>query len=285
MPFFMKQFFTYNGELFPAGTPVFPHSCRAFRFGDSLFETIRFNNGGLLLLDFHIERLLKGMRLLGIEPGDIINPKFLESAILELADKNDIRRHGRVRITVFRKESGLSEPISCIPEWLIECNSLPEHYFGLNKKGYTIDIASENRKASGPLSNMKSGNYLIYILAAEMANKLRVNECLVLNDAGRIADSSIFNVFLIKNNVVYTPSLSEAPVEGVMRRHILTYFQTEGNPVQETAITIGDLQSADEVFLTNALFGLRWVESFQSSRYSNTITSNIYSDLFQQYIT
>jgi branched-chain amino acid aminotransferase len=281
----MQQFFTYNGNLYPTGTPVFQPSSRAFRYGDSLFETIRLHNGRLLLFDFHFDRLTKGMQLLGIETGDCINQQFLQSAILELANKNNLIRNGRVRLTVFRKDTILNEPVSSAAQWLIECTALPKEYFSLNQQGFSIDIASDNRKPSGPLSNTKSGNYLLYVLAAQLANTLGVSECLVLNHAGRIADSTRFNLFLIKNQIVYTPSLEEGPVEGVMRRHVLKYFQEQGKPVRETAINISDVEAADELFLTNALYGICWVGTFQSFNYTNTITRRLYTDLFQQYLT
>ena len=67
MPFFMEQFFSYNGKLFSAGTPVLSPSSSAFRFGDSLFETIRINFSQLMLFDLHLERLFKGMLALGFE--------------------------------------------------------------------------------------------------------------------------------------------------------------------------------------------------------------------------
>ena len=278
----MEQFFIYNGKLVPSGTPVFTASNRAFRFGDSLFETIRLNKGHLALLDLHLDRLFLGMKTLGLEVPIGFDHRFLEEAILRLAYTNGHTEFGRVRLTVFRKDGGFNDPVSSHPEWTIECNSLPGHYQHLNEDGYHIDIDLTNTKGKGPLSNIKSGNYLVYILAAERARELQVNECLVLNSDGRIADSSIFNLFLIRNQIIYTPSLQESPVAGVMRRHVIQHFELSGNPVRESAISITDLEGADEVFLTNALFGIRWVKSFRSFQYGNKMTRQIYSDLFQQ---
>jgi len=280
----MEQFFSYNGKLFPTGTPVFSPSSPAFRFGDSLFETIRINHGQLMLFDLHVERLFKGIRALGFDLPGLFTKEFLESAIVNLARKNCVLDYGRVRLTVFRKEGGVSDPISSLPDWIIECSALADQYLRLNEIGYSIDIASNNKKGTGPLSNIKTGNYIIYILAAQIAKERKLNECLVLNNAGRIADSSIFNIFLIRDGILSTPSLDEAPVAGVMRNHLINHFHQVGNPVQEKPVTIEDLESADEVFLTNALYGIRWVKSFRSTTYSNTTTRLIYSDLFKENI-
>ena len=278
----MEQFFSYNGTLFPVGTPVFSPSSPAFRFGDSLFETIRIKHGRLMLFDLHLERLFKGMHALDFELPGLFTKEFLESAIVNLTLKNRVLDHGRVRLTVFRKEVGLNDPLSSLPDWTIECSSLADQYLQFNENGYSIEIDSNNKKGIGPLANIKTGNYLIYILAAQFAKERKLNECLVLNNAGRIADSSIFNLFLIRDGVLTTPSLDEAPVAGVMRRHLINHFLLAGNPVQEKPVTIEDLENADEVFLTNALYGIRWVKSFRSTTYSNKMTRRIYSDLFQK---
>ena len=277
----MEQFFSYNGKLFSAGTPVLSPSSPAFRFGDSLFETIRINFSQLMLFDLHLERLFKGMLALGFELPDFFTKEFLHSAIISLARKNRVLDHGRVRLTVFRKEVGLKDSISSLPDWIIECSSLAEQYLQFNENGYNVDIDFNNKKGTGPLSNIKTGNYLIYILAAQFAKERKLNECLVLNNAGRIADSSIFNLFLISDGILSTPSLEEAPIAGVMRRHLINHFRETGNPVKESPVTIEDVERADEVFLTNALYGIRWVKSFRTTTYSNKMTRRIYSDLFQ----
>lgn len=277
----MEQSLIYNGNVFPAGTPLLTASNRAFRFGDSLFETIRLNRGDLALFEYHADRLFKGLRALGFEVQTQFDQQFLKESILKLAHINGITEYGRVRLTMFRKE-GSDGTVTSLADWIIECSPLPGHYQQLNEDGYDIDIEYKNTKGKGPLANIKSGNYLLYILAAQRARELQVNECLVLNSDGRIADSSVFNVFIIRDQKLYTPSLDESPVAGVMRRHIISHFQQLGNPVREGSISIADLEGADEVFLTNALFGIRWVKSFKSARYGKKMTSQIYSDLFQQ---
>ena len=282
MPFFMEQYFIYNGQLFPADSQILTPASRAFRFGESLFETIRLEKRSLHLFQFHLDRLFDGMKILGFECPTAFNREFLTESILRLADVNGIANYGRVRLTISKGETSMNSSNPSKPDWIIECNTLPEHYLGFNESGYSIDIDDTNTKGSGPLSNLKSGNYLLYILAAQRAKELQVNECLVLNSAGRIADSSIFNIFLIRNKVLYTPSLLESPVAGVMRRFLINYFHQSGHPVMETAIKVSDLEQADELFLTNALYGIRWVHSFRSSNYGNHISRQIYHELFEQ---
>jgi len=278
----MQQFFLLNGKLFPAGTPVLGPASRAFRFGDSLFETIRMEFGKPLLFKLHIERLIAGMTTLGFDIPFHFNEQKLVAEMVKLAAKNGVSKYGRIRLTVFRKEGGLYDPVSNLPEYIIECSELPDNYQRLNENGFDIDIAADNIKGGGPLANLKTGNYLLYVLAAQAARERKVNECLVLNSFGRIADSSIFNVFIVKDGVVSTPALEEGPVAGVLRRHLIDHFRNAGNPVEEAGISIADLESADEIFLTNALYRIRWVKSFRSKTYPNQFSANLYSKLFQQ---
>lgn len=268
--------------MFILGTPILSPASRSFRFGDSLFETIRFNNGSLELFDFHMERLFTGLRLLGFELSALHTADKWRQEILSLAAKNQLTGPGRVRLTVFRGDGGLYDAVSNQPFYTIECSSLSENYQRLNENGFIIDTLPEHRKGSGALSNLKSGNYLLYILAAQRSRMLKVNECLVLNESNRIADSSIFNLFLVKDGILKTPPLSEAPVAGVMRRHLLQELPFFGYQVQETPISENELLLADEVFLTNALYRIRWVREFRTARYANKIGREIYSKLYQQ---
>lgn len=282
MPFFMQSYFIYNGRLMPGNSQVIAIENRGFRFGESLFETMKLVDGNIRLFDLHMRRLIQSLPFLGFSLPPFLNPTRIQDFITELAIKNGAYQKGRIRLTLFRKEGGLYDPVSDIPDFLIEASPLPDHYSRLNENGLIIDIAPGIRKATGQLSNLKSGNYLPYIQAARYARQHHVNECLILNDFDHLVDSSIFNLFLISNGKAYTPALSDGPVDGVMRRHLLQLLPDYGVPVMECHLTVNDLESADEVFLTNALYELRWVKAFRDKTYSGALASGIFSFLLQQ---
>src|SRR5207249_2147893 len=100
---------------------------------------------------------------------------------------------------------------------------------------------------------------------------------LLLNVHDRICDATIANVFWIKNGTIYTPPLSEGCVAGVTRRYILEKIQSARHKIQEKVCEIIDLENADEIFLTNAIQGIRWVKQFRDKTYSNIQTRGIYN--------
>ena len=106
--------------------------------------------------------------------------------------------------------------------------------------------------------------------------KITSDDALVLNDNDTIADASIYNVFIVKDGVVFTPPLSDGPVAGVLRELLLT--RLPDTKIIEQTITIKDLYNADEIFLTNALRGIRWVEFLDEKRLGNYKTKTIFDE-------
>ena len=122
-----------------------------------------------------------------------------------------------------------------------------------------------------------AGVFLPYAMAAQYARENKLNDSLILNTGNRIADSTIANVFIVKGGIIITPALKEGCVNGVMRRHLIEKFRMSGLGFQERELVVNDLKMADEVFLTNAINGIRWVRQFRDKIYTNEKTVDIYN--------
>jgi branched-chain amino acid aminotransferase len=79
---------------------------------------------------------------------------------------------------------------------------------------------------------------------------------------------------------VKTPALTEGPVEGVMRRHVLTEMRKKNIPVIESTLEIEEILEASEIFLTNAIYGIRWVKQLQTSKYEAQMANFLFKTLF-----
>lgn len=266
----------FNGKFFSADEPVLLASNRGYRYGDGLFETMKVQQGNILLADYHFERLFTGIAMLQFEMPRLFLRQRTEDEILHLCKKNKCEQLGRVRLSVFRGNGGLYDEEKAL-QYLIECWPLNESVSKLNDNGLVIDIYSEAEKSCDKFSNLKSANFLPYSMAALYAKEKKVNDCLVLNSTGSIADSTIANLFVIKNGIIVTPGLDEACVNGVMRRHLLKEIQNAGYDTREVTVSVNDLANADEVFLTNAINGIRWVRQFRDKLYTNIKTTEIYN--------
>lgn len=270
----------HNGVLLRTGSPILTAGNRGFRYGDGLFETLLVRNGHIRLRDLHFERLFEGIRRLQFIIPAHFSPKFLEEAILRLCERNGHASLARVRLVVYRGEGGLYDP-QAPPCYLIESWPLDAASKDWNEQGLTLDIYPDGCKSCDTLANLKSNNFLLYALAALHAGAHRLDDCVVLNHHGRIADSTIANVFYIKDRQAYTPSLSEGCVAGIMRRFLLAALPDSGFPVHERPVLVEELFNADEIFLTNAIKGIRWVGAFRTSRYSSTQSKAIYDQLIK----
>jgi branched-chain amino acid aminotransferase len=256
-----------NGKLLAADAPVIPADNRSFRYGEGLFETMRLHRGKIPLWEKHWHRLSTSLPSLYFElPKRLTSTKLLDE-VLHLAAKNNGLHASRLRITIFKGEGGLWETPSSSFNYLIQCWPLEYGEFYMNENGLDTGVFKDGIKTCDAFSHLKSNNYLLYAVAAQYAKQQKWNEALVLNQHGRICDTTIANIFFVSGSQVHTPSLSEGAVAGVMRGYLLEQMQQTVISVQEGAYTVQDLQQADEIFLTNAFYGIRWVKQLGNQHY------------------
>ena len=250
--------FNFNGNVHADGKAVLLPSNRAFRYGDGLFESIRVFEGDMPFFDRHWRRLLAGMEVLKFEIPAHFSPNFFQNEISKLTDGQG---NWRVRLTVSRSGGGLYTPEQNGPEFLIETSPLPVGPFELNPHGLTIGVypAPLLPCLTPPaLSNFKTCNALLFVLAGIFKKEKGWDDCLLLNTAGRVACGGSSNVFLVKNGGLVTPPLSEGCVAGTMREVVLELADGLGIGCSESPVTLEDLAEAEGVFLTNAVQGIRW---------------------------
>jgi branched-chain amino acid aminotransferase len=271
----MQIYLSHNGNFILADTPVVSANNRSFRYGDALFETIRITNYNPQFLKEHLMRLYAGMDVLKMEMNPLLNATYLEHAILELAQKNNITSDGRVRLTVYRNEGGLYAPSDNKVSFLIEVYSLDEIGYTLNTKGYTVDLFTEFKKAQNALSSIKSANSAIYVMAGIHKVQQQLDECLLLNDKHHIIEGISSNIFAVKNGVLYTPPVADGCVNGVMRKKIIEIAQANKIAVYEISVMQNVLLGADELFLTNTINGIRWAVAYKQKRYFNDTSKKL----------
>jgi len=269
--------FNYNGKIYKDDTAVIGASNRGLRYGDGVFETMKLSNGQLFFANEHFARLWKGMQVLQFVIPKHFDPEKLQEEILQLAQKNQHEKAARIRITIFRGDGGLYDAADHFPNYIIQTWQLPQSNDALNNNGLDAGIYTAVKKSCDILSNLKTNNYLPYVMAALEAKKQKWNDAILINSYGRICDSSIANIFLIKDERVYTPSLTEGCVAGIIRKHIIEQINAMGIICKEKEITIDELLEADEVFLTNSIYNMRWVKNIQEKTFSNILTQKIFT--------
>jgi branched-chain amino acid aminotransferase len=266
----MEKLICLNGIFLPENNAAIGVANRSFRYGDGLFETIRMRDGQLFFIDDHFERLIAGMFVLGLDT-TLFNPLDICRDILELAGRMQ-HRSARIRLHVYRNEGGAYCPVTDSCSYLITSELLTDSFYNVNEKGWRLGLYSEIRKPVNSLSGIKSSSALLYVLAARFARENNLDECLLLNEHGRICEAGSSNVFLVlPGKKILTPAVSEGILPGVMRKNLIEWMRAQGIDVEEGMVLTEDLYRAEEVFMSNSIIGVRWGLSFRERRYySNT---------------
>lgn len=284
----MANLVNYNGNMLPEGDPVVLPSDHSYRYGDGLFETMKVKDGRIQFREQHFERLFAGLRVLKFDIPKFFIEERIADEILQLCIKNQCEKSARVRLSVSRGSGGLYDCDNNF-SYLIGCWPLESQR--LNENGLIIDVFPDARKSVDVFSNLKSANYLPYVMGALWAKENKLNDALILNSQRRICDATMANIFWVREGKIFTPPLSEGCVAGVMRKSLLDFNLRSrhssgshlGFEIAESTLSETTLLEADEVFLTNVTTGLRWVRQFRNKTYTNRIASKLFEVIHQTF--
>jgi len=238
-----------NGELVPkeeAKVSVFDHG---FLYGDGVFEGIRVYDGRVFKLDEHVDRLYDSARAIMLEIP--MSKEEMKEAIIETVRANGLR-DAYIRVVVSRGEGDLGlDPEKCPePNVVIIVEPMDPLYGDLYERGIRVITSSIRRIPPESLDpKIKSCNYLNNILAKIQANLAGVEEAIMLDHEGYVAEGTGDNIFVVENGEVFTPP-DDTVLRGITRQTVMEICEELGIPVREKRITLGELYSADEVFLT-----------------------------------
>ena len=244
------MWYNWNGNIVQKTS--FTHDNRSFRYGDGLFESMRVFNGKIFNRKSHENRLEKSLNTLKLSLENTVSSLFDE--VEDLLSRNDISKGGFARLMLYRDAQGSYTPSSNKAAYWIECSKCNSNQFELQEKPIKTVFFTEHKKPCSKLSNIKSNNVLLYVLASIHAKELSADDAILLNEKGNVIESTNANLFVVKEGKLYTPPLADGPLDGTLRNVILQCFE-----VKERSVSIEDYEVADEVFLTNA-HGIRLVK-------------------------
>jgi branched-chain amino acid aminotransferase len=259
------KFSIFNNEIVNSNEIVLSKTNRGFSYGDGFFETIKFFKGSVFNFQNHFKRILFSTSLLDLKFDLTILE--LEDLITKIIKINNLL-NGSVKIIIYRESEGKYLPLTNKSSFYISCTKDSSDEFVLNTKSLKIDLYKDNFKSDSPLSNIKSLNSLLYVMASIYAKKNNFDDVLIFNSNKRIIESTNSNLFLFSDDVIYTPPLSDGCVDGTMRRLIVDILKIKYT-ISIESITESQLLSSNEIFLTNSISGVKWVGSFKNSGNKN----------------
>ncbi|HCS64456.1 MAG TPA: branched-chain-amino-acid transaminase [Cellvibrio sp.] len=239
-----------SGHIVPleqATVSVFDHG---LLYGDGVFEGIRFYNGRAFRLQAHLQRLFLSARAIALSiPYSI---EELTRAVIEtISAAPEI--NGYLRLVVTRGPGPLGiDPSRChSPVVFIVADRLQLVSERVRSEGAKVIIAATRRLGADGLDpRIKSLNYLNHILARMEATHAGADEAILLNSAGRIAEGSADNIFIVQHGELLTPPVIEGALDGITRQVVLELAEKLRIKTRETPLAPYDLFTADECFLT-----------------------------------
>lgn len=275
----MSYYILFNDEFYNTDEAVLKASNRGFKFGDGLFESMRMCNGKLMFAEQHADRLRAGMKALKMEGYALLDEYFLRQKTAELQKKNKLGANARFRLSIYRDGEGLYTPQINKIGYLLEAKPLETSTYELNQKGLIVDVYDEITKPLNKLSNYKTSNAMVYVMAGLFQKQNKLDEAMILNQQGFLCESTSSNVFVVYQNQIYTPALTEGCIAGVMRTVVLQLAKTHNFNLVEAQISPEILKEAEEVFVTNASSGIRWVMGYGRKRYFNEVAKELSAKL------
>lgn len=271
----------WNGKIVSPEIAAIAPTDRGFLLGDGLFETMRAYEGRIFALREHWERLKNSADYLKIPLA--ISCVELEKIANELLDQNNLLgQNASLRLTLTRGSGprGLLPPKEVQPTLILAAFPLPIN-LPSSINAWVVDI---RRNEFSPLANIKSLNYLDNVLAKMAATQAGADEAILLNSKGDVAEACAANIFLVtEQNQLATPRLEDGALPGITRKMVIHLAKQLHIPVEEKSVTLNDLRSAHEIFLTNSLIEIQSIDQINHHLIGNKNSRPITTQLQAAY--
>ncbi len=226
-------------------------------YGKGVFTTMAIYNAKPFLWEQHWKRLAHNAEKIGINLTEF-SEDIIKNALLQIIAENKITK-ARARITFFDESSSRV--------WDFETNKktsflITTSDFRYISKDEKIIVSPFLVNSTSPLAGVKSCNYLENILALEDARAKGFDEGVQLNERGEIVSACMANIFWIKDEKIFTPTLRTGCLNGTTRSFITEHF-----PVIKIKANLAELNEADDIFLTSSGIGIQKVANIETKQF------------------
>ena len=248
----LKTYLLYNNQLLTEENFALKPLNRSFQYNDGLFETLLLDKNQIRFLGDHLRRLRKALKVLKMkEPVLTKNPQRLTAKILELTSLNGLEGSVRIKCKVWRAGQGLYTPERLDSEMLVTVQPPVAHPPNINKAGFCEGI----RNRLTPFSFFKGPYSLHYVMAALERKEKQLEEIILLDEKGYVSECGISNIFWVRENILFTPSLQTGCINGVMRTNVQRACKA-GNIQLKTGFFKPNEMLAAEIIFTSNITGL-----------------------------
>ena len=252
-----------NGKLVPAAEATVSPLDRGLLYGDGIFETIRVYEGKPFMLDAHLKRMTHGCSVISLPMPDA---DTIKRWVMEALDANDLS-DAYLRIVITRGPTGgvWHELENACPTVLILCKPYHPPDFG---DGLRLRLSTFRSDEQNPLTQVKHIGLLWKIMARREARQAGVNDAIMLNTKGHVAEATSANAFWVRDGVLYTPSLDSGILAGITRGVVLEIAREKGIEAVEGHFAFEELLAVEEAFLTSSTWELAPIRSIEDMTFA-----------------
>jgi len=257
-----------NGELLHRDKAKISVFDSVVQGGDAVWEGIRVYNRKIFCFDKHLNRLMESAKSMDFQ--DIPTLEYIKEAVFSALKANGMNDEAHIRLTLTRGEkitSGMNPKLNQFGCTLIILAEWKSSIYS----GKKLKLVTANIRRNSPLcldSKIHHANLINNILAKIEANHAGVDDAIMLDLNGFVAETNATNIFMIKDGAVYTP-FPKACLPGITRGLIIEICKNNNIPILEKDISLTELYNADEVFTTGTMGELARVIEIDKRKIEN----------------
>jgi 4-amino-4-deoxychorismate lyase len=227
-------------------------------FGRGVFETIQVKQKPLFIKE-HVDRMNRGLETLGISTN--VDADYIVKLVAEHSIENCVMK-------IIATEKNLLIATR-------QNSYTAEHY----SRGFKVKLSAQRRNPYSTTAYIKSLNYTDNLLEREKALSEGFDEVIFLNTNDCTAEGTASNIFFVKDEKIYTPSIDCGVLDGIVRAWIVKNFH-----ITEGAFSLDDLKSSSEIFITNSILGVMKVSSFDGVNYNTGKVTEYIRSKYEEHI-
>ncbi len=253
---------------------------RSFLYGDGVFETLKIANNKILFWEDHYFRLMASLRIVRMDIPMSFTMEYIEEQILVLVRAMNIQESARVRFTAYRNSEGFYLPHNNSISFVIQASKLDNLKYNYDPIQFEVDLYKDFIVPKQLLSTLKTTNKITNVTASIFAKENQLDTTLLLNENKNVIEAANGNLFMVIENKLITPPISEGCLNGVMRKQILALAkQMDSITVLESPISPFDLQKADELFITNCIIGIQPITKYRKKEFEVRVARQLIEKL------
>ena len=214
--------------------------------GDGAFETAKVEGGRAFALTRHARRLDRSLAGLGLPPAD---HGLLAEGIAAVLSEGDPIGFGRLRYTVTGGPAPLGSDRSASTILTTIVTAVDQPRPPATGALVTVPWTRNERAAT---AGLKTTSYADNVVALAYAKARGGMEAVFANSRGELCEGTGSNVFVVLDGTIVSPPADSGLLEGITRALVLEWCRAEGMRVEERALPLEVLRSADEVFITSS---------------------------------